>query len=210
MKKSLLSFFVIILTILYASKPVLAATEWKNPFEDVKEDDWFYEAIKYTTENNLFKGSTKTKFDSNSPMTRGMMVTVLWRMEKEPVVNYLMMYKDVNQEEYYAEAIRWATSEKIVQGHSTTEFKPDEMMTRQEMVTMLYRYAMYKELDMSVDQEVELEKFVDSNAISVYALDAMKWGIGNEIIKGMSEISLAPTTLTARSEVATVISRFLK
>ena len=210
MKKSLLSFFVIILTILYALKPVLAATEWKNPFEDLKEDDWFYEAIKYTTENNLFKGSTKTKFDSNSPMTRGMMVTVLWRMEKEPVVNYLMMYKDVNQEEYYAEAIRWATSEKIVQGHSTTEFKPDEMMTRQEMVTMLYRYAMYKEMDMSVEQEVELEKFVDSSAISEYALDGMRWCIGNGIIKGMSEISLAPATLTARCEVAAVIMRFLK
>ena len=184
--------------------------EWTNPFEDVKENDWYYEAVKYANENNLFKGATQTKFEPNSPMTRGMMVTVLWRMEKEPVVNYLMMYKDVKQEEYYGEAIRWATSEKIVNGYSNTEFKPDEMMTRQEMVTMLYRYAMYKKMNMSVEQEIDLAKFVDYNAISEYAIDAMKWSVGKGLVKGMSEISLAPATLTARCEVAAVIMRFVK
>jgi REP element-mobilizing transposase RayT len=183
---------------------------WKNPFEDVNEEDWYYNAVKYVNENNLFKGITETKFGPRSPMTRGMMVTVLWRMEKEPVVNYLMMYKDVKQEEYYTEAIRWATSEKIIQGYSTTEFKPDEMLTRQEMVTMLYRYAMYKNMDISVGKEIDLTKFVDSNAIADYAIDALTWGIGNNVIKGMSEISLAPVTLTARCEVAVVIMRFLQ
>ena len=183
--------------------------EWKNSFEDVNENDWFYEAVKYANENNLFKGATETKFEPNSPMTRGMMVTVLWRMEKEPVVNYLMMFEDVNQEEYYAEAIRWASSEKIVQGHSTTEFKPDEMLTREEMVTMLYRYAMYKEIDMTTEQDVDLTKFVDHNAISDYSMEAMKWSVGKGIIKGMSEISLAPVTLTARCEVVAVIMRFM-
>ena len=184
--------------------------EWKNPFEDVKEEDWFYDAVKYANENNLFKGATENEFEPNSPMTRGMMITVLWRMEKEPVVNYLMMFEDVNQEEYYAEAIRWASSEKIVQGHSTTEFKPDEMLTREEMVTMLYRYDMYKEKDMVTEQDVDLTKFVDHNSISDYAMEAMKWSVGKGIIKGMSEISLAPVTLTARCEVATVIMRFGK
>ena len=183
--------------------------EWKNPFEDVKKEDWFYEAVKYVNENGLFKGATENEFEPNSPMTRGMMVTVLWRMEKEPVVNYLMMFEDVNQEEYYAEAIRWASSEKIVQGHSTTQFKPDEMITREEMVTMLYRYAMYKEVDMTTEQEVDLTKFVDHNAISDYSMEAMKWSVRKEIIKGMSEISLAPVTLTARCEVAVVIMRFV-
>lgn len=184
--------------------------EWKNPFEDVKENDWFYEAVKYANENNLFKGATETKFAPNAPMTRGMMITVLWRMEKEPVVNYLMQFKDVNTSEYYAEAIRWAASEKIVTGHTVTEFKPDEMLTRQEMVTMLYRYAMYKEMDMALIDEVDLTDFVDHNAISDYAMDAMKWSVGRGIIIGMSEISLAPATLTARCEVAVVIMRFAK
>ena len=184
--------------------------EWTNPFEDVKESDWYYEAVKYANENNLFKGATETKFDPNAPMTRGMMVTVLWRMEKEPVVNYLMQFEDVNIEEYYAEAIRWAASEKIVTGYSATEFKPDEMLTRQEMVTMLYRYAEYKEIDVSIEEDTDLEKFVDSNAISDYAMEAMKWSIGKGIIKGMSEISLAPATLTARCEVAAVMMRFGK
>ena len=183
--------------------------EWKNPFKDVKEEDWFYESVKYANENNLFKGATETKFEPNSPMTRGMMITVLWRMEKEPVVNYLMMFEDVNQEEYYAEAIRWASSEKIVQGHSITQFKPDEMLTREEMVTMLYRYAMYKEKDMVTEQDVDLTKFVDHNSISDYAMEAMKWSVEKGIIKGMSEISLAPVTLTARCEVAAVMMRFM-
>ena len=184
--------------------------EWKNPFKDVKAEDWFYESVKYANENNLFKGATETKFEPNSPMTRGMMITVLWRMEKEPVVNYLMMFEDVNQEEYYAEAIRWASSEKIVQGHSITEFKPDEMLTREEMVTMLYRYAMYKDVDMSAEEDTDLTKFVDYNVISDYAMEAMKWSVGKGIIKGMSETSLAPVTLTARCEVAAAIMRFGK
>lgn len=184
--------------------------EWKNQFADVQENDWYYEAVKYVNENNLFKGETETKFNPNAPMTRGMMVTVLWRMEKEPVVNYLMQYKDVNLAEYYAEAIRWATSEKIVNGHSNIEFKPDEMLSRQEMVTMLYRYAIYKEMNIGIETEVDLTTFVDSNAIEDYAIEAMKWSVGKGVIKGMSEISLAPTTLTARCEVAAVIMRFIR
>ena len=224
MKKLLICLFVLVSMIIFFETCVCATTDfytigiaeeneqiiWKNPFEDVNEEDWYYNAVKYVNENNLFRGITETKFGPRSPMTRGMMVTVLWRMEKEPVVNYLMMFEDVNQEEYYAEAIRWASSEKIVQGHSTTEFKPDEMITREEMVTMLYRYAMYKEMDMTLVDEVDLKKFVDHNAISDYAMEAMKWSVGKGIIKGMSEISLAPVTLTARCEVAAVIMRFLK
>lgn len=209
MKKSLISLFMSITIMLCIPVSVFATIEWENQFEDVRENDWFYDAVKYTNEKKLFKGATETKFEPNSPMTRGMMVTVLWRIENEPVVNYLMMYKDVKLEEYYTEAIRWATSEKIVQGHSNTEFKPDEMMSRQEMVTMLYRYAMYKGIDMTTEQDIELTKFVDFNAISEYALDSMKWSVGKGLIKGMSEISLAPTTLTARCEVAAMIERFM-
>lgn len=211
MRKNLINLIVLMLIIclpIYALEMDNTNVEWQNPFNDVKED-WFYEAVKYVNENGLFKGATENEFEPNGPMTRGMMVTVLWRMEKEPVVNYLMMYEDVNQEEYYAEAIRWASSEKIVQGHSTTEFKPDEMITREEMVTMLYRYAMYKEMDMTTEQNVDLTKFVDHNAISDYAMEAMKWSVEEGIIKGMSEISLAPVTLTARCEVAAVIMRFM-
>lgn len=211
MRKNLINLIVLMLIIclpIYALEMDNTNVEWQNPFNDVKED-WFYEAVKYVNENGLFKGATENEFEPNGPMTRGMMVTVLWRMEKEPVVNYLMMYEDVNQEEYYAEAIRWASSEKIVQGHSTTEFKPDEMITREEMVTMLYRYAMYKEMDMTTEQNVDLTKFVDHNAISDYAMEAMKWSVEEGIIKGMSEISLAPVTLTARCEVASVIMRFM-
>ena len=210
MKKSLMSFLLIVFTLICLPTIAFAETKWENQFEDVKENDWFYEAVKYANENNLFKGATETKFEPNSPMTRGMMVTVLWRMEKEPVVNYLMMYKDVNQEEYYAEAIRWATSEKIVQGYSKIEFKPDEMLSRQEMVTMLYRYAIYKEMNIGIETEVDLTTFVDSNAIEDYAIEAMEWSVGKGVIKGMSEISLAPTTLTARCEVAAVIMRFIR
>ena len=154
MKKRVISLLLIMITLIclpiYASGSRNATTEWINPFNDIKEDAWFYEAVKFVNDNNLFKGATETKFEPNAPMTRGMMVTVLWRVEKEPVVNYLMQFEDVNVEEYYGEAIRWATSEKIVTGYSNAEFKPDEMLSRQEMVTMLYRYAKYKEMDMAL------------------------------------------------------------
>lgn len=213
MRKNLINLIVLMLIIclpIYALEMDNTNVEWQNPFNDVKEEDWFYESVKYANENDLFKGTTETNFNPRAPMTRSMMVTVLWRMEKEPVVNYLMTFEDVNQEEYYAEAIRWASSEKIVQGHSTTEFKPDEMISREEMVTMLYRYAIHKEMDMEVTEEADLTKFIDSNAISDYAMEAMKWSVSKGIINGISEISLAPTTLTARCEVATVIMRFFE
>ena len=212
MRKNLINLIVLMLIIclpIYALEMDNTNVEWQNPFNDVKEEDWFYESVKYANENDLFKGTTETNFNPRAPMMRGMMVTVLWRMEKEPVVNYLMTFEDVNQEEYYAEAIRWASSEKIVQGHSTTEFKPDEMISREEMVTMLYRYAIHKEMDMEVTEEADLTKFIDSNAISDYAMEAMKWSVSKGIINGISEISLAPVTLTARCEVAAVIMRFM-
>ncbi|MBQ8299357.1 MAG: S-layer homology domain-containing protein [Clostridia bacterium] len=191
-------------------KEVQEKVEWKNPFKDVNEKDWFYEAIKFANEKELFNGVSEDEFAPHEGMTRGMLVTVLWRLEKNPVVNYLMMYEDVNQEEYYGEAIRWATSEKIVNGYSKTLFGPDELITREDIVTILYRYAKYKDAEINPFENNDISVYRDYSAISEYAMPAFKWSCGSEIIKGVSDTQLAPKEFADRAEVATMIMRFIE
>lgn len=85
-----------------------------NPFEDVKNDDWFYTDVEYTYENGMFQGLSDSIFGPNATVTRAMLVTVLWRMEKEPVTNYAISFSDVADGEYYTEDVRWAASNYLI------------------------------------------------------------------------------------------------
>ena len=186
----------------------LEETKWENPFKDVNETDWFYESIKYANENKLFNGVTEDKFSPNTSMTRGMVATVLWRLENEPVVNYLMLFEDIEKESYYEEAIRWATSEKIVNGYSDISFKPNENISREQLVTILHRYAKYKNMDVSVGENTNILSYDDFNELSEYAISAMQWGTGSKVINGKTISTLAPKDTATRAEVATMIMRF--
>lgn len=118
----------------------------ENPFTDVAENDWFYEDVKYAAKNGLFSGTTETTFSPNDVITRGMLVTVLWRNEKQPVVDYLMTFDDVDANAYYAEAVRWAASVGIVMGHDENIFAPDDAITREQIAAIMHRYAELKDM----------------------------------------------------------------
>jgi len=174
-------------------------------FSDVTPADWFYEPVRYVYENRLFFGVTDTKFQPNTITNRAMLITVLWRMEGMPVVNYLMQYTDVPSDEYYAEAVRWATSEGIASGVSAAEFAPSAPITREQAVTFLYRYAIRKGYDVSGFSD--LRNFTDAAAVSDYAESAMRWACGAGIIRG-DEGRLNPTGSATRAQLAAMLYAF--
>ncbi len=183
-------------------------TEWENPFDDVDKKDWFYESVKYTEENGLFDGIDATTFEPNRAITRGMLITVLWRAENQPVVDYLMTFGDVDENAYYAEAIRWAASEQLVKGYSETKFAPDQLITREEMAAIINRYADYK--DMESMQAGDLSQFNDTARISPWATENVRWAVGNGILSGKSNGILDPQGNTTRAEIAVILQRLLE
>lgn len=183
-------------------------TEWENPFTDVNESDWFYEAVKYVNENGLFAGTTQTTFAPDEAITRGMLVTVLWRIEQQPVVDYLMTFDDVDPEAYYAEAIRWAASEELVLGLSDTEFAPDDLITREQLAAILERYADFKGL--TTDETDDLTRFTDTEQVSNWAFGNMQWAVGAGLITGHDDGSLDPQGSATRAEAAAILQRFLE
>lgn len=182
--------------------------KWKNPFADVKENDWFYDNVRYALENGLFGGMSETIFAPNEAITRGMLVTALWRMEEKPVVNYLMKFDDIVGNAYYAEAVRWTASEGIVNGYSDTEFAPDKKITREEIAAILGRYAEYKNVDTSVSGD--LAQFTDQAQIADWARDNVAWAVGYGMLCGKGDGILDPQGNTTRAEAAAMLQRFLE
>ncbi|WP_162611047.1 S-layer homology domain-containing protein [Flavonifractor sp. An91] len=176
------------------------------PFTDVKADDWFYEAVKYAYDNKLMDGTASTTFAPLMTTNRAMIVTILWRQAGSPVVNYAMNFSDVESGVWYTEAVRWAAAEGIVKGYSDTVFAPDDTVTREQLATILYRYAGYKEYDVSA--KGDLTTFADGSTVSTWAADGMTWAVGAQLITGKDGGKLDPTGTATRAEVATILMRF--
>jgi len=173
-------------------------------FEDVTETEWYYPAVKYVYENKLMSG-TENGFEPDANMTRAMLVTVLYRYaapEAEKIVN---SFEDVPEGKWYSDGVAWAFKNNIVSGVSEKFFAPDEPVSREQMVTILYRYA--KADDTAIKND--LMKFSDSNKISDWAVDAFAWAIDKGIITGTSETELSPDSTATRAQVATILMRFM-
>lgn len=179
--------------------------EWVNPFKDVKEKDWFYDAVKYTNQKKLFGGTAADKFSPEDTMTRGMLVTVLHRLEGEPAVDTVADFSDVKATEYYAKPVNWAAANKIVGGFDG-KFNPEDPVTREEMAAILHRYAAYKAYDVS--DTATLDSFRDGGKTSSWAVGDMKWAVGAGMIYGRENNTLAPGGTATRAEVAQIMMRF--
>ena len=179
------------------------------PFTDVAEGDWFYGYVEYVYENGLMDGVSDTTFEPNGEVTRAQLVTILWRLDGEPVVNYLLSFTDVESGEWYTEAVRWAASEGIVEGVSDTEFAPNAPVTREQFAAILYRYAQYKGMDV-VTLEENLNGFSDNSSISSYAVQAMNWSVGQGILTGVTDATLEPQSTATRAQCAAMLMRFVE
>jgi len=176
-------------------------------FTDVAEGKWYTEAIEYVYHRKMMEGVGNNLFDINGTTTRAMIVTILWRLEGEPVVNYLMQFEDVPAETWYTEAVRWAASEGIVEGYSDTAFGSTDPITREQFATILWRYAKYKGYDVSVGEDTNILSYEDAFSISEYAIPAMQWACGAGLMQG-DGVNLTPKADATRAQAAALFQRF--
>ena len=176
------------------------------PFVDVKPTDWFYEAVAYVYEHGLMDGVGSNRFAPNASTTRAMIVTILWRLEGEPEADDTMPFADVAADTWYTEAVRWAAGEGIVEGYSETAFGPNDPITREQLAAILWRYAKYLELDVSVGEDTNILSYTDAAEISEYAIPALQWACGSGLMEGANG-SLSPRANATRAEVATMLMR---
>lgn len=182
-------------------------TTWVNTFEDVTTNDWYYEAVKFVNEAGLFKGLSDTEFGANVTMNRAMIVTVLHRLAGETEAsNNNINFNDISNEEYYTNAVIWAVENGIVNGVGNNEFAPQNNVTREQLIVMLYRYT--KLNGNLTEEQANLSSYDDVNLISDYAEEAFAWAIQKGIITGRTTTTLAPQGIATRAEVATMIMRF--
>lgn len=178
------------------------------PFKDVAVSDWYYDGVVYAFNSGLMQGTAKDLFSPRMSTTRGMIVTILYRMEKEPATTNASSFNDVAADSYYAKAIAWAAEQNIVSGYGNQLFGPEDTITREQLAAILYRYAAYKNYD--TDTTTDLTGFSDYNQISTWAQQAMGWANANKLIEGKSDTVLDPRGFAERSQVAAILQRFNK
>ena len=188
---------------LYAKWTEEKADVWANPFADVSENEWFYGAVEYAAKNGLMNGVSDNEFAPNAALTRAMFVTVLYRMENEPETANAA-FTDVVSGSWYEKAVAWAYAGGLVTGVSETEFAPEDTITREQMAAILYRYAKFKGMDVSVRGETS---YTDKDAISDYAADAVIWAATKAVMSGNADGSFAPADNATRAEAAAVFMR---
>jgi len=175
---------------------------WENPFADVKESDWYYAAVEFANENGLFYGTSDTTFEPNSDMSRGMLATVLYRLAKEPGITAEDLFSDVADGKYYTEAVAWAAENKIVAGYGNGKFGPEDSITREQLATILWRYAG------SPESTGNLDKFTDGAKTSDWAVPALQWAVEQKIVSGKGNGILDPRGKATRAEVAAMLMRY--
>ena len=181
------------------------ADETVAGFTDVKVGDWFAEEVQYVVDKGLMSGTSKTTFAPSATTTRGMIVAILHRLEKEPAAT-ASAFTDVKAGAYYEKAINWAAANDIVKGVTETTFAPDQAITREQMAAILYRYAQFKGYDMS--KANKLDAYADAAQVSAYAVPAMQWANAENLITGKSATVLDPNGNATRAEVSSILMRF--
>ena len=179
-----------------------------NPFTDVSEKDWFYGDVMFVYENGLMLGTSKTLFSPHGTATRGMMATILWRMEGSPAPKGKNSFTDVEAGKWYADAITWTAENGIFAGYGKDKFGPDDPITREQLAAIFYRYADYKGYDLTVKGNPDT--FKDADKITDYAKTAMQWAVGSGLVKGKSSNLLDPQGTATRAEIAAMLHRFIE
>lgn len=175
-------------------------------FMDVSEGQWFYDDVYFVLSNGLFNGVSEQSFEPNVPMTRGMLVTVLYRLEGAPAITGGSAFTDVAAGQWYTDGVIWATRKGVVNGYGDGRFGPNDPITREQMAAILFRFAQNKGYDMTA--RADLMTFADGSAVSSYAMDAISWANTNGLIGGRTETTLVPAGQATRAEVAAILHRF--
>ena len=182
-------------------------TPSKTKFNDVSANDWFASAVDYVTGKGMMNGTADNTFSPKANTTRGMVVTVLYRLENQPSTS-AASFTDVASGAYYANAVAWANANGIVSGYGSGKFGPNDKVTREQLAAILYRYAQYKKYDVSVGEDTNILSYDDAQSISTYAIPAIQWACGAGVVTGKSGSKLDPKDNATRAEVAAMLMRF--
>lgn len=174
-------------------------------FNDVSANDWFASAVDYVTGKGMMNGTADNTFSPKAHTTRGMVVTVLYRLENQPSTS-AASFTDVASGAYYANAVAWANANGIVSGYGSGKFGPNDKVTREQLAAILYRYAQYKKYDVSGAKS--LDGYTDAQSVSSYAVPALQWANAAGIVTGKSGSKLDPKGNATRAEVAAMLMRF--
>ena len=176
--------------------------------KDVEADTWYHDAVDYVVNNGLMIGTSDDTFGINDATSRGMIVTILYRLEDSPEINVENIFEDVKAGTYYEKAVIWANENGIVEGYGNGKFGPEDSITREQLATIMFRYAKYKNIDVSVGENTNILSYDDALEISEWAIEAMQWAVGADIIDGTSNSTLSPAGNAARTQAAAILMRF--
>lgn len=178
-------------------------------FKDVKKTDWYYNATEYCSSNGIITGYDEGIFAPNDKLSRGMLVTILYKMEGQPNVTEISKFQDVkNTKDYYYKAVIWAANKGVVKGYDDEKFGAKDYITREDLAVILNRYAKYK--GKNIAQTNNLSEFKDANKTSRYAIESMKWAVGAGVITGNKDRTLNPRGQSSRAEAAAMIEKYCK
>lgn len=177
------------------------------PYLDMGKNDWYYGDASYMYQYGIMTGLQPTAFGAGESVKRAQFATILYRLEGEPEIEYREMFPDVPSGQFYTDAVVWAASQGIIRGYDEGFFGPNDMITREQMATLLYRYAEYK--GYAVLTEGDYSGYPDAGSVTGFAAEAMQWANGSGIIRGNGDGVLAPQSPANRAECAAMIKRFM-
>ena len=178
-------------------------------FRDVKSNDWFFGNVNFCADNHLIDGTSKAEFSPQEKLTRAVLVESLYRLDGKPFSN-LISFEDVAADSKFADAVSWAKQNGIVNGVSKTIFAPEDNITREQIATIIYRFAVFKGYAVAEYENTDISSYNDANNISDYAKTAMQYAIGANLIKGKTAQMLHPKDNITRAEISAVLERFVK
>ena len=182
-------------------------SEWRSPFMDVSRDDWFFRAVRFVYSNELMAGMSGGMFAPDVRISRGMVVSVLWRSEGSPDSEGGMVFHDVSAGDWYADAVAWASTNGIVVGHGNGLFGAHDEVTREQLARILYNYANWKNIDTATENDIS--NFNDSTRVSPWAVNAMAWANSKGFITGRTLTTIAPHGDVNRAEIAVILQMLL-
>ena len=178
------------------------------PFPDAQPTAWYHDGVHYCIENELMQGFPNGTFQPNGNLTRGQLVTMLWRLDGKPSASSAP-YTDVSASSYCSAAVSWASDQGIVNGYENGKFGAYDAVTREQFAAILYRYAKLKGIDVTPDADVSFGSYNDAGSVSSYASNAMQWALGEQILNGVGDATLSPRGTTSRAQAANLMQRFI-
>ena len=194
---------LLIMAMLMGSLVMTAAA--KTDFTDVKGNDWFYEDVMFVADNGLMQGVSSGRFDPNGAATRAMMATIFWRFENKPAQKTMSGFADVPNGQWYSKAIAWMKEVGLTNGAGVNKYGTNDAVTREELATFFYRYAIFKGYD--VEKKNSLSNYSDCGKIHNWAIEGLSWANVNGIVSGRTPTMMAPQGTATRAEIAAKIRR---